>query len=97
MAAGILLLEASASLAENAEIVIRILQIIFGLYAVARELRVASHTLVLFEQLRGIAPLTIVLAVTRLSAEILPPLPTTTAPAAALTIIDQMPTSLRSV
>ena len=35
--------------------------------------------------------------VARLSAEVLAPLPTTTAPAAALTIIDQMPTSLRSV
>ena len=38
-----------------------------------------------------------VLAVSRLSAEIWSPLSPTTAPAAALTIIDQMPTSLRVV
>jgi hypothetical protein len=37
------------------------------------------------------------LPVPRLSAEVLAPLSTTTASAAALTIVDQMPTSLRSV
>jgi len=76
---------------------VRELEIIFGLDAVARELRITRHALVFFEQLRGIAPLPIVLAVPRLSTEILSPLSPTTAPAAALTIIDQMPTSLRSV
>ena len=76
---------------------VRKLQIIFGLDPVARELRVARHALVFFEQLGGIAALAIVLAVARLSAEVLVPrLSTAAAPAAALTIIDQMPTSLRS-
>jgi hypothetical protein len=74
-----------------------VLQEIFGLDAVAGELRVAGHALVFLEQLCGIAALAIILPVARLPAEILAPLSTTTAPAAALTIIDQMPTSLRSV
>jgi hypothetical protein len=77
--------------------VIRELEKIFGLDPVARELRVACHALVFLEQLRGIAPLTIVLAVPRLTADVLPSLSPTTAPATALTIVDQMPTSLRSV
>jgi hypothetical protein len=72
------------------------LQIIFGLDAVARELRVARHALVFLEQLGGIAALAIVLPVARLSAEVLTSLPPATAPAAALTIVDQMPTSSRS-
>ena len=71
---------------------IRELEIIFGLDAVARELRIARHAFVLFEQLGGIAALAIVLPVARLSAAEVPTpaLPTTTAPAAALTIIDQI-------
>src|SRR4029079_16079778 len=95
--ARILVLEAGAVLAKDAEIMVRELEIIFGLDAVPRELRVARHALVFLEQLRGIAALPFILAIARLSAEILAPLPTTTAPAAALTIVDQMPTSLRSV
>jgi hypothetical protein len=75
---------------------VRVLEIIFGLDAIARELRVARQTLVFFEQLGGIAALAIILPVPRLSAEVRAPLSTATAPAAALTIIDQMPTSLRS-
>ena len=75
---------------------VRELQIIFGLDTIARELRVARHALVFLKQLGGIAALPIVLAVARLSAEILPPLSTSAAPAAALTIVDQMSTSLRS-
>ncbi len=76
---------------------VRELQIIFGLDAVARELRVARHALVFLEQLGGIAALAIVLAVARLSAEVpTSPLSPTAAPAAALSIVDQMPTSLRS-
>ena len=50
---------------------VRELQIIFGLDAVARELRIARHALVFLEQLGGIAALAIVLAVARLSAEVL--------------------------
>jgi hypothetical protein len=74
-----------------------ILEVIFGLDAVARELGVARHALVFLEQLSGIAALAIVLAVARLSAEVpAAPLSPTAAPAAALSIIDQMPTSLRS-
>jgi hypothetical protein len=60
-------------------------------------LRVARHALVFFKKLSGIAALAIVLPVPRLSAEVLAPLSPTTAPAAALSIIDQNPTSLRSV
>jgi len=85
-----LIFEARAALAQHAEIVIGELQIIFGLYAVAGKLRVARHVLVLLEKLRGIAPLTIVLAVTRLSAEILSPLAPAAAPAATLSIVDQI-------
>ena len=91
-----LVLEACAALAQHAEIVIRILQVIFGLDPVAGELGVTRHALVFFEQLGGIAALTIVLPVPRLSAEILAPLSPAATPAAALSIVDQMPTSLRS-
>ena len=78
---------------------VRELKIIFGLDAVARELGIARHAFVFLEQLGGIAALAIVLPVARLSAAEVasPALPTTTASAAALTIVDQMPTSLRSV
>jgi hypothetical protein len=69
---------------------VRELEIIFGLHPVARELGVARHALVFLEQLGGIAALAIVLAVPRLSAEVLPPLTPTTAPAAALSIVDQV-------
>ena len=96
LAARVLLFEASAILAQDAEIMVRELEIIFGLDTIAGELRIARHALVLFEQLGGIAALAIILAVARLSTEVPASLPSTTAPAAALTIIDQMPTSLRS-
>ena len=66
------------------------LKIIFGLDPIARELRIARHALVFFEQLGGVAALAIVLAVSRLSTEILPPLAPTAAPAAALSIVDQI-------
>ena len=92
----VLLIEARAVLAQNAEIVIRILQVIFGLDAVTGELRVTRQALVFLEQLRGITALTVVLPVPRLTAEVLTSLSTATTPAAALTIIYQMPTSLRS-
>src|SRR5438270_10587337 len=77
--ARVLLFETRATLTEDAEIVIRILEVIFGLHAVARELGVARHAFVLFEQLGGIAALAIVLPVTRLSAAEVssPALPTT--------------------
>jgi hypothetical protein len=86
-----LFLEARAILAEHAEIMVGVLKIIFGLDPIARELRVPSHALVFFEQLSGIAALAIVLAVARLAAEIptAAPLSSATAPAAALSIVDQ--------
>src|SRR5437764_2936 len=87
-----LLLEARAVFTKDAEIVIRILEVIFGLDTVARELRISRHALVFLEQLGGIAALAIVLPVARLSAAEVssPALPTTAAPAAALSIIDQI-------
>jgi hypothetical protein len=67
------------------------LEPVFGLDAVAGELRVARHALVLFEQLGGIAALAIVLAIAGLTAtDVRAPLSSAAAPAAALTIIDQM-------
>ena len=75
---------------------VRILEIIFGLDAVARELGIARHALIFFEQLGGIAALAVVLPVARLSAEVpAAALSPAAAPAAALSIVDQMPTSLR--
>jgi hypothetical protein len=53
-------------------------------------LRVARHALVFLEQLRGITALAILLPVAWLAAKVLAPLSTTTAPAAALSIIDQI-------
>ena len=92
-----LILEAGTAFAKHSEIVVRILQIIFGLHAVSRELRIARHALVFFQELGGIAALAIILAVARLSAEVpTAPLSPAAAPAAALSIVDQMPTSLRS-
>ena len=93
----ILVLEAGTIFPQHAEIMLRVLKIIFGLDTVARELRVARHALVFLEQLGGIAALAVILPVARLTTEILAPLSTTAATAAALTIVDQMPTSLRSV
>jgi hypothetical protein len=93
----VLILEARTAFAQHAEIVIGELQIIFGLDTVTRQLGITRHALVFLKKLRGIAALPIVLPISRLSAEILAPLPTTAAPAAALSIVDQMPTSLRSV
>jgi hypothetical protein len=71
---------------------VRELKIIFGLDAVACKLGIARHALVFFEQLGGIAALAVVLAIAvRPSAtNTRGPLPTTTATAAALTIIDQI-------
>jgi hypothetical protein len=91
----LLVVEPRAVLGQDAEVMIRILQIIFGLYPIAGELRIARHALVFLEQLGGIAALAIVLAVAGLAAaEILPPLSSATAPAAALSLIDQLCTSL---
>jgi hypothetical protein len=85
-----LLLEARAILAEHAEIVIRILQIIFGLDAVALHLRVARHAFIFLEQLRRVAALPVILAIARIGvATLRPSAAAATAPATALTIVDQ--------
>jgi hypothetical protein len=76
---------------------VRELQIIFGLNAVTRELGIARHALVFLKQLGGIAALAIVLAVAGLSALALSPLSPAAATASALSVIDQMPTSLRRI
>lgn len=86
----VLIVEPRPIFAEHPEVMIRELQEIFGLHPIAGELRITRHALVFLEQLRRVATLAIVLPVTGLSAEILPPLPTTAAPAAALSIIDQI-------
>ena len=91
-----LLFEASAALAKHAVIMIRKLEIIFGLNSVPCELRVACHVLVFLVQLRRIAALPIVLPIAGLP-HVLGSLSPATAPAATLTIVDQMPTSLRAV
>jgi len=92
----VLILEPRPTLAQHSEIMVRELEIIFGLDPVARELSVARHALIFLEQLSGIAALPIVLPISGLSAEVLAPLSPAAASAAALTIVDQMPTSLRS-
>jgi hypothetical protein len=92
-----LVFEAGAVLAQHAEIVIGELQVIFGLDAVAGELRVARHALVFFEQLGGVPALAIVLPVARLTAHILATLSPASAAASTLSTVDQIPTSLRSV
>ena len=86
-----LVFEAGAILSEDPEIMLRILQIIFALDAIARKLRVPRHVLVLFEKLRRIAALPVVLPV---APEVRASLAPAAASATALSIVDQMPTSL---
>ncbi len=91
----ILLLEARAAVFEHTEIMVGELEVIFGLHAIAGELHVARQRLVFFEQLGGVAALAIVLAVAvRTAGNTLGTLSTTTATAAALTIVDQKSCSL---
>jgi hypothetical protein len=86
-----LLFEARAAFAEHPIIMVSELQIIFGLNPIAGKLGVPRHALVLFEELRRIATLAIVLAVAvRPAAKILRPLPSATTTPAALTIVDQI-------
>jgi hypothetical protein len=51
-----LFLDAAALVGENAEIMIRELEIIFGVHPIALALRVACQVLVFLQQLAGIAP-----------------------------------------
>jgi hypothetical protein len=93
--AAALLVEADAAVAEDAVIMIGELQIIFGLDAVARELRIPCHALVFLEQLGGIAALPVVLAIAAATTgHSLWALPTAAPTTAALTIVDQVSVSL---
>ena len=71
---------------------VRILEIGFGLDAVALHLGVAGQALILFQQLGGIAALPVVLAIAGsriVAARRSTAAAAATAPAAALTIVDQ--------
>jgi len=86
-----LLLEAGAVLVEHAVIMVRELEKIFGLDAVALQLRVARERLVFFQELGGIAARAIVLAITGVRALVRRAgSAAAAAPAATLTIVDQM-------
>jgi hypothetical protein len=90
-----LLFEAGAVLVQHAIIMLGVLEIIFGLDAVALHLRVASHRLVFFKQLSGIAAVPGLLAVAGtwpaalLTTAATAAAAAATASAAALTIVDQ--------
>jgi hypothetical protein len=90
-ALGLLLVEARAAVFEHAEIVIGVLEVIFGLDSVAGELRVARQALVFFEQLSGVAALAIITGVaTGVAGHSLRTLSAAATTTAALTIVDQM-------
>jgi hypothetical protein len=94
---GVLLLEAAAAFGEDAEIMIRELQIIFGVDAIALALRIGGERLVFFQQLAGVATGAIVDPVARIGVAPTLALSTPTATAAGLTIIiDQSPVVLVS-
>src|SRR5205085_8978232 len=81
-----------AAFVENAEIMVGELEKIFGLDAVALHLRVAGQTLILFQQLGGIAALPVVLAIARtriVAARRSTAAAAAAASATALTIVDQ--------
>jgi hypothetical protein len=89
-ALALLLVEPHPALAENAEIMIGELQIIFGLDAVPRELRIARHALVFFKQLGGIAALPVIAGIiAAVPGHPLGTLSTAAATAAALTVVNQ--------
>jgi len=86
----LLFVESRSGIAEHAKIMIRELQVIFSLDAVAGQLGVAGHALVFFEQLGGIAALAIILTIAAtVAGHAAGLLSTAAATAAALTIIDQ--------
>jgi hypothetical protein len=90
--AGTLLLIAGAALGEDAEIMVRILEIGLGQHAVALHLGVAGQSLIFLQKLRRIAALPVVLAVARtriVAAGRSTAATAAAAPAAALTIVDQ--------
>jgi hypothetical protein len=85
-----LIFEAGAVLVQNAKIMFGELQVIFALDAVAAKLRVTRELLVLFQKLGGVAPLPIVLAIAAGHVVRRASPAATAAPAAALTIVDQL-------
>ncbi|GAA4221256.1 hypothetical protein GCM10022253_27030 [Sphingomonas endophytica] len=92
----LLVVRPAALVREDTEIMIRELQIIFGVDAITRHLRVAGHVLVFLEQLRGIAPRATVdpVAAVTLSMAAAATLTlllatTTAATATVLTVVDQ--------
>ena len=88
-----LVVEPRTVFAEHAEVMIRILQIIFGLDPVASLLGVSRHVLVFLEQLRGIATAALVAAIAAspaAAADTPRLLTSTTAPAAVLAIVHQV-------
>lgn len=92
----LLVVRPAALVREHPEIMIRELQIIFGVDAITRHLRVAGHVLVFLEQLRGIAPRATVdpIAAVTLSMAAAATLTlllatTTAATATVLTVVDQ--------
>jgi hypothetical protein len=95
-----LLVETAAALAQHAEIMIRELQIIFGVDAIALRLRVAREALIFFEQLGGIAAGAVVDAIATILAAgltIARLLTATAATTAVLTIIYQLGLILQSL
>ena len=95
-----LLVETAAALAQHAEIMIRKLQIIFGVDAIALRLRVAREALIFFEQLGGIAAGAVVDAIATILAAgltIARLLTATAATTAVLTIIYQLGLILQSL
>jgi hypothetical protein len=91
---GLLLLVAGTAFLEHAEIVVGVLQIIFGLDAVARKLRVARQRLIFLQQLGSIAALAVILPVAGAPGHALRALSTAATTTAALTIVDQLVVSL---
>ena len=90
-ALGLLLLEARAAVLEHTEVMVGVLEIIFGLDTVAGKLGVTSQALVFFEQLGGIAALAIITGVaTGIAGHTLRTLSTAATTTAALTVVDQV-------
>jgi hypothetical protein len=86
-----LLVEARPAFAQHPIIMVGILEVIFGLDAVAGELRIARHALVFLQELGGIAALAIVLAIAvRPPGNVARRLSSTSAAAVALLSIDQI-------
>jgi hypothetical protein len=93
-AMSLLLLVARAIFLQHAEIMVGILEVIFGLDTIAAQLRITRERLVFLKQLRRITALPVVLPVAGTAGHALGALSTATTTTAALTIIDQLVVSL---